>query len=336
VVLYSATGLEYWYSDVLTSFELNCGVSVFIQFGTSAEMVARTQSEKASPLADILVAEPPYITVADNEGLLQPGGSPGSDSVPNEACGPGRDWCTLVNNYASWVFNPNSVKHPPRLWNDLLDVRFRGRVLESSADQATDGLALLVLLDQIMGRDAAFGYLTRLEHQVAAHYVVTDTMSRVVASGGASVANGDLRENLNDIAQYGNLHIWFPSVGAIRTTVAVPYGAGAVRGGRNPSVARALLTYMWSEAGQREVGDAYAAPARPDVVPQDARSKTLRATLSGVHVLRPDWEAVARDQQTLIAKWLALRAAPDGVPPAGTVSPPATAYSPPPPPAPPP
>jgi 2-aminoethylphosphonate transport system substrate-binding protein len=321
--------LEYWYNDVLTAFQTDCGVNVFIQFGTSDKMTRLMQYQKADPVADIVIAEPPFITVADDGGLLQPGGTPGSAAVPDDACGPGRNWCTLVNNYASWVYNPGTVKSPPRLWNDLLDVAFQGGVLESSPDQATDGLALLVLLDQTMGRDAAFDYLTSLERQVMAHYVDTDTMSRVVASAGASVANGNLRENLNDIDQYGRLTIWFPSVDSVPTTIAVPYGAGLIRGGRNPSVARALLTYLWSETGQRTAGDAYVAPSRPDVVPQDTRSKIVRSALGGVNVLHPDWEAVAHDQQALIAMWQRLRVAPDGTPPQTNAASPTTTYSPP-------
>jgi 2-aminoethylphosphonate transport system substrate-binding protein len=329
VVVYSAQGLEYWYNNVLTSFELDCGVSVFIQFGTSDQMVRLMQFEKASPVADVVIAEPPYITVADDGGLLQPGGTPGSAAVPDDACGHGRDWCTLVNNYASWVYNPNSVPKRPRLWNDLLGSSFRAGVLESGPDQAIDGLALVVLLDQTMGRTATFSYLTMLERQVRAHYAITDTMSRVVASGGANVANGNLRENLNDIVQYGSLAVWFPSVDAVPTTIALPYGAGLIRGGRNPSVARALLTYLWSVTGQQTVGDAYAAPGRPDIVPQDARSKIVRSTLRGVDILHPDWETVAHDQQTLIAMWQRLRVAPDGTPPPAGAAPPTTTYSPP-------
>ena len=42
------------------------------------------------------------------------------------------------------------------------------------------------------------------------HWVTTDTMSRLVATGTGLVANGDLSEDLNDLVQYQNLTILFP------------------------------------------------------------------------------------------------------------------------------
>ena len=65
-----------------------------------------------------------------------------------------------------------------------------------------------------------------------------------------------------------------------------------MRGGRNRVNADALLRFMWSKDGQRGVADASAMPARPDVVPNDCRSRDLRTRLSGVRILRPDWTQV--------------------------------------------
>jgi 2-aminoethylphosphonate transport system substrate-binding protein len=140
-------------------------------------------------------------------------------------------------------------------------------------------------------------------------------MSRIVATGYALAANGDLQEDLNDVDQYGKVVVWFPSGGdGRRTTIAFPYGAAHVRGGRNPDNAKALLTYLWSQAGQSLVGASYGAPARPDVVPGDTRSLRIRDALRGVDVRRPDWTAIARDQDQLVGRWLAVQRAPEGAP----------------------
>ena len=65
----------------------------------------------------------------------------------------------------------------------------------------------------------------QLEQSARAHWISTDWMDRLVAAGPELVANGDLREDIDDIVQYFNIAIWFPSVGTTRSTMAVPYGA---------------------------------------------------------------------------------------------------------------
>ena len=86
----------------------------------------------------------------------------------------------------------------------------------SRPDRTADGRSLLVLLDLLLGRWRARRYLTQLESSVKSHWVTTDTMSRLVASGSALITNGDLSEDLNDIVQYQNLTIFFPRTALYR------------------------------------------------------------------------------------------------------------------------
>jgi 2-aminoethylphosphonate transport system substrate-binding protein len=322
VVLYSTKNLEYWYTDVLTTFQANCGVRVVYVAAPGPEIEHRLAAEKAAPYADVLVAEAADMTTADLDGLLEPDGAPGSQAVPDERCGPQRHWCDVLENFVSLVYNPKLVQEPPRTLQDLLAPRFAQRILLSDLHQAEDGRSLLDLLDVILGRDGALRFITQLEPSVRTHWITTDTMSRLVAAGSALVANGNLHEDLNDIEQYHNVAIWFPRQGSTPTTLATPFGAALVRGGHNRADAVALLKYMWSKAGQSAAGSASAMPARPDVVPDDCRSRDVRKRLADVRVVRPDWERVARDERFLDDAWVRLRRAPDGTPPPPTALPP--------------
>jgi 2-aminoethylphosphonate transport system substrate-binding protein len=322
VVLYSTTGLDYWYGDVLTAFETSCGVQVVYQSDTSPQIVQDLEDESGAPDADIVVADAPDLTRADGDHLLETGGTPGSDAVPADRCGPHRDWCDVAENYASLVYNPKLVSDPPKTLADLLAPRFAGQLLLSDLALAEDGRTFIDLLDVTLGRAEALHYLAALEPSVRTHWVSTDTMSRLVASGKALVANGDLREQLNDIVQYKVLAIWFPAIGATPTTIEMPYGAALVHGGRNRANAVALLRFMWSKAGQAAVADAPGVPARPDVVPSDCRSRDLRTRLAGVRVIRPDWQKVAADERALEAAWSHLKRALYGVPPPAVGIPP--------------
>jgi ABC-type Fe3+ transport system substrate-binding protein len=313
VVVYSTPGLDYWYADVLFAFQTDCGVSIFYASLPSAQILPRLEGEAKSPLADIVVAPPPYITEVADKGLLDGTAVPGASSVPSDRCDAQRRWCAVAETYASWVYNPARVSSPPARWNDLLAARFQQLILTSRADQALDGLALIVLLEKSMGESGAFNYLRQLERSVSAHYVVSDTMSRLVAAGSDLAADGDLQESLNDVDQYHNLAIWFPSPdGTNRTTLAIPYGAALVHGGPNRANAKALLTFLWSDAAQGLVAQSYGSPARPEVVQRSQRAPRVSAALVGLHILRIDWEQVVRDQSRLTSEWLALRTAPDG------------------------
>jgi ABC-type Fe3+ transport system substrate-binding protein len=331
-VVYSAPGLEYWYSDVLTTFEQDCGVSIYYGSFSGPEVLQRLGDERSAPLSDIVIAQPPYITQAADEGLLDSTAVPGASSVPAERCDAQRRWCTMVESYTSWVYRKTGTSSPPVTWSEMLAPAYAGQILTSRPDQTVDGFAALELLTQTEGASAAIAYLTQLEASVSAHYTNTDTISRLVSAGVALVGNGNLQENLNDLDQFHNIGIWFPrATGQTPSTLAVPYGAALVKGGPNRATATALLTYLWSRAGQLAVGGANVAPGRPDVVPSDSRSKRLRSILGTTHVIRVDWEQVVVQQPQLLARWTAIARAPDGT--AAPSSPTPTAALPPPPPA---
>jgi 2-aminoethylphosphonate transport system substrate-binding protein len=308
VVVYSTTGLEYWFADVFAVFQQKCRVAVTYVGAQSSQILGRLRAESAAPLADVAVAFPTDITVAADDGLLA--GTPGAAAVPAKGCDAQRRWCEVAEDYVSWVINPQLVAPAPTHWSDLLDGRFKGQVL-TSGPTTPIGLADTLLLHDEMGA-AAGAYESQLEASTAAHFTITDTMSKLVAAGVALAANGDLQEDLNDIAQYQYLSVWFPSVGATPSTIALPYGAALVKGGHNPGNGRALLAYLWSAAAQNYVGESYAAPALP-VVQFDPRAAQVQAALTGVTIIHPDWQAVTAQVSSLVAYFNATRSAPDGV-----------------------
>jgi 2-aminoethylphosphonate transport system substrate-binding protein len=315
VVVYSAIGLEYWYADVLTNFQDKCHVTIHYVSAPDAQMADRVARERASPLADILIAQAPYMSRSAAAGDLD-GTSEGARTVPADRCGRARRWCAVAESYVSWVYNPQAVKIPPATWQDLLSPAYHGQILTARIDQSVDGQALLALLVQLDGVDGAMAYLDALESSTRAHFAVTDTMSRVVGAGVATLADGNLQEHLNDVTQYSHLKIWFPAgaPGERPRTLAMPYGAGLVTGGHHRKAATALLDYLWSSEGQSFTGDANTAPARTDLTPSGPRSIAIRDLLKGVVVLRPDWDSVAASVSEWVQRWLALRRAPDGAP----------------------
>jgi iron(III) transport system substrate-binding protein len=278
----------------------------------------RLKFESTKPLADIVIAQPPFITTMANLGLFQATGLPQAVAVPPDRCDKQRRWCTVVDNVTSWVYDPGLLVQPPSGYDDLTGPAFEGKIVTSRVDSAVDGIGLALLMSHQLGVAGALDVLHRLEANVQDHFVSTDVMGHAVSLGVALVANGDLAESLNDIQQYGNLALWFPVAGGVRQALSIPFAAAMVRGGHNADNANALLAYMWSAASQQLVGDAYGLPARSDVTaPRDLgpitdRSNAVTAALAGVQVVRIDWQQGVADQTQITPAWLALRHAPDG------------------------
>jgi 2-aminoethylphosphonate transport system substrate-binding protein len=322
VTVYSAPGLTYWYSRILSNFESNCAVQVYYESATSADLLTRVFDESGTASADIVVAQPPYISKMADLGLLHRGQLAQARSVPADRCDAQRRWCTVVDNFISWVYNTSLLVSAPTSYDDLLGSTYHGKIVTARVDSSIDGFGSLALLTTQLGVGAGVDTARRMESNVAAHYNSADAMGHAVANGAALVADGDLAENLNDVSQYGHLAVWFPVVGGRHQTLAVPFAAALVasHGSLTPARAderdnaNALLAYMWSVAGQQAVGAAYGAPARPDVTPTDSRSLAVQGALAGVQIVRGNWEQLLAQQSQLTASWLALRHAPDGIP----------------------
>jgi 2-aminoethylphosphonate transport system substrate-binding protein len=309
VVVYSVPGLEYWYNDVLTTFQNDCLVPVVYVGLPPDQLAARLQAEQAAPLADVVVAPAREIAGADIGGRLSTTPVP-ADGIASDRCSPTRSWCAIGETYASWVVNGGAVAAPPTTFDDLLTPPLRGQVQYSGPAQSDAGLAFWLLLDHVLGGTAT-NFLARLEPSVSLHEASTDAMSRTVSQGAAAVANGDLQEQMNDLLQYPGLSIWFPSVaGRPPETVAIPIGAAAVRGAPHVGNAAAVLRALWTPTAQAGIGAAALAPALDGVTPVDARSKEMSRLLKGVTIDRVDWTHAVQDLDAVDQAWEQQRTAP--------------------------
>jgi 2-aminoethylphosphonate transport system substrate-binding protein len=310
VVVYSVPGLEYWYNDVLTTFQNDCLVPVVYVGLTADQLGARLAAERAAPLADVVVAPAREIGGADASGLLAAAPVP-ADNVVGDRCSPTRSWCAVGETYASWVMNGGAVTPPPTTFDDLLGPALQGHVQYSGPAQSDAGLAFRLLLDRVLGTGSAAAFLGRLEPSVSRHEAGTDAMSHTVSQAGALVANGDLQEHMNDLLQYPGLSVWFPhAVGRPPETVAIPIGAAAVRGAPHAGNGQAILRALWTPTAQAGIGAASLTPAVDGVTPVDARSKEMARLLQGVSVDRVDWTQALRDLDGVEQAWEQQRTAP--------------------------
>ncbi|GGF15954.1 2-aminoethylphosphonate ABC transporter substrate-binding protein [Aliidongia dinghuensis] len=310
VTIYSADGLHdgtpNWYQNQFDAFTKATGVKVQYVEGGSGGVVERVAKEATNPQADVLVTLPPFIQKAAADGLLQPYTPAGADQVAPEQKDPKGLYLALVNNYMNFIYNQAVLKNPPVFFTDLTDPKFKGKIQYSTPGQAGDGTAVMIEVFHAFGsKDAGFEFLQKLQENNVGPSASTGKLTALVNKGELHVANGDLQMNIAQMKQNPNIRVFFPTgPNGKRSTFALPYYVGLVKGAPNAAAGKKLIDFLLSKEAQSTVTSvAQGLPVRKDVTPTDESYKNLHKTLEGVEVWTPDWAQVLADLPTDVAKW---------------------------------
>jgi 2-aminoethylphosphonate transport system substrate-binding protein len=293
VTVYTVDGLEDWYAQRFDEFKAQTGITVQAVTAGSGEVASRVEKEKSNTQADVLVTLPPFIQRAASQGLLAPATIAGADRIPAGQRDPQGRYAAMMNNYLSFIHNPEKAAPAPKTWNDLLDGRFKGKVQYSTPGEAGDGTAVLLELQHVLGDQGALDYLGKLEANNVGPSSSTGKLQPKVAKGEIVVANGDVQMNLAEIDKSGGFEVFFPADDqGKRSTFALPYYAGLVTGAPHADNGKKLLDFLFSPEVQATTVEAYGVPARSDVTPSGPKADKVKAALRGVDLWQPDWDLV--------------------------------------------
>lgn len=298
VTVYSADGVGSWYQNRFAEFEKQTGIAVNLVEAGSGEVVNRVDKEQSNPQADLLVTLPPFIQKAKTAGLLQNSGVD-TGAVPAADKDPDGEYVTLANNYLCFIANP-SVDAKALTWDALLRPEFKGKLQYSTPGQAGDGTAVLILLQQLLGKQRALDYLAALQANNVGPSSSTGKLQAKVDKGELSIANGDVQMNLTTIKEKGSkFSVFFPATAdGKRSTVAVPYVMGLAKGAPHAAEAKRLMEFLLSAPAQQALGaDAFAVPARAELrdAADTGSGPSPSSVLRGVEVLPIDWNKVLSD-----------------------------------------
>ena len=161
VTVYSADGLGDWYKAEFEDFTKATGIKVALVEAGSGEVVSRAQKEKANPQVDVLVTLPPFIQQAQQQGSLAKSGIDTS-AVPAPLKSADGTYVAVVNNYFAMIRN-TAAQPKPADWAEFTGPAYQQKIQYSTPGKAGDGTALLLLLQQIMGKEGALDYLRDLQ-----------------------------------------------------------------------------------------------------------------------------------------------------------------------------
>jgi iron(III) transport system substrate-binding protein len=297
LVIYSPHG-----RDLLTAFEhrfetLHPDVVVrWLDMG-SQEVYDRLRSERANPQADVWFGGPATIfALGAADSLLEPFRPSWAGAIAPHGRGPGDRYWAVYETPAVIVYAEGAVpeREAPQDWDDLLDPRWKGRLLirdplASGTMRAVWGMIIERGLKQTGDTAAGFQWLRRLDAQTKEYVLNGSLLDQKIVRQEGFVTLWDLPDILLSKRDGLPLGYVFPKSG----TPVIEDAIGVVRQARHAAQARAFLEYVGSVEGQLLAArEGYRLPARRDL-PSDSLPPWAREVRRQMRAADVDWDLLA-------------------------------------------
>jgi iron(III) transport system substrate-binding protein len=272
----------------------------------SQEVYDRLKSEKANPQADVWYGGPDTIfSRGAQDGLLAAYRPPWADHVAPESRHPGDLYFGLYRTPAMPVYNSKKVSaaEAPREWDDLLDPKWKGKILirdplASGTMRAVWGYILSKSVRETGSPEAGFAWLSRLDAQTKEYVFNPILMYEKLVRGEGLITIWDLPDTLLERQRGSPLQYVFPKSG----TPVIDDAIGLVAGCRHPEVARQFIDFVGEKPLQRLAAEkTFRLPARIDLgdeLPEWAREVEREMVPAAI-----DWPLVEKDGAAWMATW---------------------------------
>jgi iron(III) transport system substrate-binding protein len=277
------------------AFTARSGIPVDVYQATSGDVLARLESERANPRADVVVLASwgEGLNLLER-GFVAPYESPEATRVRE---GWAQDGLVAQGGAAlAVIVNTREVPEEewPRSWFDLLEAIWRGAVTMPDPTLSGSAAEFVAVFYQHFGEEGwqFFAYLAENGLEVPGPNAAA--LNPVLAGAKKATIAGVDYISYNQIARGESLAIVYPEEG----TVVALRPAFVQSGAPNPEGAQAFLDFILSEEGQAIVAGFNIIPARLGV----EASRPLPGEFT---VLEPDWAFVADNITELVQRFRA-------------------------------
>lgn len=292
VVLYTSVDQEVA-EPIIAEFERLTGIDVLTRFDTEASkttgLVAKLRQEAAKPAADVFWSSEVFHTIRlAREGVLAPSDGPSAEGWPAPLTGREGRWHGFALRGRVIVYNTQRVSadEAPRRLEDLLDPKWKGRIVMAEPEFGTTGGDVASWFVHY-GDERAREILAGLRANQVRLVQGNSTVVRQVASGQADVGFTDT-DDVYARQRDGEPVAMHALDQGGEGTLAIPNTAGLVAGGPNPEAAKELLAFLLSPQVERMLaqGDSHNTAVHPELA-ELSRQYAIPA------VLQIDYERVA-------------------------------------------
>ena len=272
----------------------------------SQEVYDRLKSEKANPQADVWYGGPDTIFARGaRDGLLAAYHPAWADHVAPQSRHEGDLYFGLYRTPAMPVYNDRlvSAADAPREWDDLLDPKWKGKILirdplASGTMRAVWGFILSRSVRDTGSPDAGFAWLARLDAQTKEYVFNPILMYEKLVRGEGLVTIWDLPDTLLERERGSPLQYVFPKSG----TPVIDDAIGLVAGSRHPDAARAFIEFVGEKRLQvLAAAKTYRLPARTDL--GDELPAWAREVQRDMVPAAMDWALIDREGSAWMATW---------------------------------
>lgn len=291
VVVYmpSPAGLA---DKLAAGFEAKTGVKVEQFQGTTGEILARLEAEKANPVADVVI----LASWADglslkNDGKLLSYAPQGADkSLWKDADN------TIYGTSASAVGVIYNTKLFPTLsadWNELADAKYKDALAIPDPEKSGACKDFLAGFMNVKGEENGWKIFQALADNGMVVPGANKAALEAVTTGEKGILVAGVDYNAYSSKAKGEpLDIYYPAGG----TIVNPRPAMILKTSPNTDNAKAFMDYLLTEEAQKLVANAYLLPGRSDV------TTDKRANLSEMPVLEGDWGWMMEHSSEIAAK----------------------------------
>lgn len=273
----------------------------------SQEVYDRLRSEAANPQADVWFGGPQTIFArGTHEGLLAPFRPSWAEEVPEGSRDPRDFYLASYRTAPVVVYNAAVVPaaEAPRDWGDLLDPRWRKKVLirdplASGTMRILFGMVLALSVQETGSEETGWQFLRRLDAQTKEYVLNPALLLEKLNRREGLITVWELTDMLWQQKRGSPLAFTFPASG----TPVIDDSLGLVRGARHAEPARAFIEWVGSEEAQLLAArEAFRLPARTDIPPErlPAWAREVSAQLVPAPV---DWKLIEARSQEWMATW---------------------------------
>lgn len=300
VVIYTSNNQQSFEAVVETAAKRLPGVKLSAITGGSGQLLRRLEAEAAKPQGDIFWSSSAN-TLGAFKALYEPYRSPELAAVPASLHQPQNLWSAANVHVAVAMVNTKQLAGGavPRTWADLMDPRFKGRIVIADPANSSTGLTILWGAEKMLGAEG----LKRL----AANVKVTSAAATVLRSVGQGEFAVGLTFESNAYAYVAGgqkeISLVYPSDGTFTT----PEFFALIKGAPAGELAKKACDLLLSKEAQTELLlAAYRRPARSDI---DVSKHVQLPAMSSIKVFPIDEEEAAAKRGEFIKRWQALVAA---------------------------
>ncbi len=307
VVVYSPHGRDLLELVEAAFEEANPDVDVrWLDMG-SQEVYDRVRSERANPQADVWFGGPATIFSRGAEEELLASFRPSwADRLPESSRYPDDRYFGLYRAVPILFFNSEAVspEEAPRDWDDLLDPRWRGKVvirdpLASGTMRTAFGLILARSVAETGSDEAGFEWLRRLDAQTSDYVVNPALLFEKILRQEGLVTIWELTDALLLREREAPIDYVFPASG----TPVIDDAIGVVAGAPHQAEARRLVEWLGGDEALRLVAEgAFRLPARQDL-PAGSLPDWAERALAEIVPAELDWDLVASRGQGWMTRW---------------------------------